>query len=162
MKKFWKPLIILSILCACVAFTFTTFSSFTHTHAASSGCIPGVTADEVYLPGGFNLKPGEAVCWPATRNGVKENLRFIYQTDGNLVLYATVNNQTTAQWASHTQISSVNAGTTHPKDAIFQTDGNFVIYENDSARGTTVPVWATGTDVPPSVGGGLELDSGDM
>jgi hypothetical protein len=76
------------------------------------------------LLSGQQLTPGQSI---VSANGC---FRFIYQTDGNLVLYRTNGNQ--AVWASNTVGSARNA--------IMQTDGNLVVY---NANGSAV--WASNT-----------------
>ncbi|MCY8087230.1 hypothetical protein OZL46_14055 [Bacillus sonorensis] len=73
------------------------------------------------LPG-ERLSPGEQL--------VSENrkYRFIFQTDGNLVLYE---NQDHTVWNTNTDGTGANR-------AILQTDGNFVIYATDDR-----PLWHT-------------------
>jgi hypothetical protein len=67
--------------------------------------------------------------------GHYQKLTFVYQSDGNLVLYRWISGQGygTAIWASNTNGRSAGL-------AALQTDGNFVLY-NSSGQA----YWATGT-----------------
>jgi hypothetical protein len=71
------------------------------------------------------LAPGQAI---SSNDG---RFRFVYQTDGNLVLYRNSNGA--ALWAS-------NTWNTAPGACLMQHDGNLVIY---NASG--VPIWASHT-----------------
>jgi hypothetical protein len=74
---------------------------------------------------GQALHPGEAI---TSRNG---RYRFIYQSDGNLVLYRRKDGR--PLWASNTHRQSTGV-------MVMQTDGNAVVYRADNR-----PVWASGT-----------------
>jgi hypothetical protein len=85
-----------------------------------------VTLQVVFLAtlrSGARLLPGQSL----TSTG--EGYRLVYQSDGNLVLYAGA----TAQWTSST--ADTGAGS-----AAMQSDGNFVVYD---AQGTAQ--WFTGS-----------------
>lgn len=76
------------------------------------------------LEPGDILGPGEEL---ASANG---SYRFVYQDDGNLVLYR---NDGVPLWASNTAGSPAGV-------AIMQDDGNLVVYAQDGS-----PAWASGT-----------------
>lgn len=78
------------------------------------------------LLSGQQMLPGQSI---TSANGC---FRFIYQTDGNLVLYRMSGYQ--PLWASNTSGRSA-------RNAIMQTDGNLVVYD---ASGT--PVWSSRTN----------------
>lgn len=73
--------------------------------------------------GGPVLNPGQGITSPNGR------YNFIYQTDGNLVLYGSNG----ALWASGTYGRGVGK-------AVMQGDGNLVVY-----NGSNQPLWASGT-----------------
>lgn len=79
-----------------------------------------VTTNEAFAPGNFCL-------WAYGSNGLPANV-FIFQTDGNLVLY----HYGVAYWQSHTY----GVGAT---SFVVQGDGNMVVY-----RGSTA-LWQSGT-----------------
>nr|WP_068890366.1 hypothetical protein [Pedobacter panaciterrae] len=93
---------------------------------------PGNTP--IWYPSGIPfLTSGQEVF---TANGA---YRFTLQTDGNLVLYRTSNNQ--VLWATNT----------HGKGGrylMFQNDGNLVLYKNSDYTGV---VWASGYSAPSSI-----------
>jgi len=77
-------------------------------------------------PGGADsLRPGEALFANQSRISGDGRFTFVYQGDGNLVLYRW---DGVPIWAS-------NTGGTSPGQAIMQLDGNFVVYD---AGGTDV------------------------
>jgi hypothetical protein len=78
--------------------------------------------------GGNALYPGQSLQPGWSLFSQDGRFQFIYQTDGNLVLYQ----QGVPIWNTNT--------ITSPGEAVMQTDGNFVIYW---PNGT--PYWATNT-----------------
>ncbi len=86
----------------------------------------GASTSSDRMLSGQQLSPGQSI---TSTNGC---FRFIYQTDGNLVLYRTSSN--VALWASNTERTSV-------RNAIMRTDGNLVVY---NASGSAV--WASNTN----------------
>ena len=90
------------------------------------------------LPGGpiatgADMAPGEVLYAGQSVSSANSRYVFVYQTDGNLVLYGPAG----ALWASNTNGAPVGV-------AIMQGDGNLVIY----GPGGTV-VWASNTDGNP-------------
>jgi hypothetical protein len=82
------------------------------------------------------MQPGDVLNPDDSVTSITGQYFFIYQTDGNLVLYS---NRTGAPlWASNTQGSALGV-------CIMQTDGNLVIYNEDA-----VPLWASNTSGNPS------------
>jgi hypothetical protein len=92
---------------------------------ATNKSIP-VTPDieAAIIPPGTSLTPGQQI-----KIG---SYLFVFQTDGNLVLYGPNNS---VVWASYTQGGAL---------AAMQEDGNFVIYD-----GNMKPLWYTGTTAFP-------------
>jgi len=84
--------------------------------------MPPADGNDVMAPG-TELVPGASVTSSDGR------FTFVYQTDGNLVLY----NGSAPLWASNTQ-------NTMPGVTIMQPDGNLVVYDNNGA-----PRWASNT-----------------
>jgi hypothetical protein len=80
------------------------------------------------------LAAGAALAPNQARTSSDGRFTFVYQGDGNLVLYQS---GAGPLWASHT--AGTSAGRT-----IMQGDGNLVIYD-----GGNQPVWASGTDGNP-------------
>ena len=83
-----------------------------------------VAVDSSLLAPGLALLPGDAVF---SDDG---NFMFLFQDDGNLVLYGPGG----PLWASGTD------GTTFPGFVLMQLDGNLVIYNDDGN-----PIWASNT-----------------
>jgi hypothetical protein len=80
---------------------------------------------------GDDMKPGELLSPDQAISSANGQYRFVYQSDGNLVLYR--NTDGTPLWASNTHGTSVGA-------CIMQGDGNLVIYD-----ASTAPIWSSGT-----------------
>ncbi|MDA9004148.1 hypothetical protein N9J26_01525 [bacterium] len=76
------------------------------------------------LAAGEIMTPGQSI---QSKNGI---YRFIFQLDGNLVVYKNENNPI---WSSDTHGSNADR-------LIMQNDGNFVLYSNDN-----VPLWHSHT-----------------
>ncbi|GAA5163958.1 tyrosinase family protein [Ornithinimicrobium tianjinense] len=89
--------------------------------------ITGPDASSPDMLAGETLVPGGSISSPNGR------YRFVYQADGNLVLYGP----TGARWASNTNGRPVGS-------TVMQGDGNLVIYAPKDR-----PVWATATDRNP-------------
>ncbi len=102
-------------------------SNGTPAWATNTNLPAGPVAHGDTMQPGQVLNPGQAI---ASSDG---RYRFIYQTDGNLVLY----DGGTALWASATNGKGVGV-------CIMQADGNLVIY----LRGGH-PIWASGTNGSP-------------
>ncbi|KUM03619.1 hypothetical protein KIF53_21785 [Chromobacterium subtsugae] len=86
---------------------------------------PVVPSENDRLHPGQSLQPGQYI---DSANG---QYRFIYQQDGNLVLYR----------GSHPLWAAASNGPTG--HCIMQEDGNLVIYVNNT------PIWASGTNGHP-------------
>jgi pimeloyl-ACP methyl ester carboxylesterase len=88
------------------------------------------------VQGGNTMSPGEALVPGDMLFSPNGKYFFFMQTDGNLVLYRSLDNF--PLW---------NAGTfgRRVKNAIMQTDGNLVIYDPDN-----VPLWNSGTPGRPN------------
>lgn len=84
--------------------------------------------------GGDTMFPGQILLPGATVHSANGRYTFVYQTDGNLVLYAGGR----ALWASGTDGRPAGV-------CIMQNDGNLVIYPPDASN----VVWASGTDGNP-------------
>src|SRR5579859_3052009 len=101
------------------------------------GDIPAIrTKVHPYLPWGppakgDTMNPGEVLNPDDSITSADGQFFFIYQTDGNLVLYS--NRTGSALWASNT--GGKPAGV-----CVMQTDGNLVIYDPDAN-----PLWASNT-----------------
>jgi hypothetical protein len=104
-------------------------SHASNTDTLQADDVSGVTA--IYkgpvdtLQSGARLLPGQ------TLTSLSGQFRFLYQTDGNLVLYD--DSAKTVAWTAGT-------GGAIPLQALLQTDGNFVVYD-----ATGIPRWMTGT-----------------
>lgn len=101
---------------------------------AANKSIP-VTPDipAVLIPPGTSLAQGDQL-----KVG---SYLFVFQTDGNLVLYGPNNS---VVWASYTQGGTI---------AAMQEDGNFVIYD-----GNMKPLWYTGTTAFPGAHARIQAD----
>jgi hypothetical protein len=82
---------------------------------------------------GDDMQPGEVLVAGQPITSASGRYSFIYQGDGNLVLY----DDGAALWASATDGTSIGA-------CIMQGDGNLVIYDAGA-----IPVWASGTSQFP-------------
>jgi Trypsin-like peptidase domain len=82
---------------------------------------------------GDDMQPGEVLNSNQSITSANGRYRFIYQSDGNLVLY----DGGVALWASNTDGRPVGI-------CIMQTDGNLVIYTPDNQA-----IWASNTDGRP-------------
>jgi hypothetical protein len=91
-------------------------------HVPDPGSDPGLLSPD------YSLGPGEYV------ESSDRRFRFVYQGDGNLVLYDATGYPF---WASQTSGST-------PGVLTMQGDGNLVIYD-----GASVPIWASGTSGHP-------------
>ena len=105
----------------------TKSNSQEHRSDAISQLPSGPVAQGDTMQPGEILNPDESI-WSANRQ-----YRFIYQTDGNLVLYEDGSDGRSDLWASGTDGSFLGV-------CIMQDDGNLVVYDADAQR-----VWASGT-----------------
>jgi hypothetical protein len=80
---------------------------------------------------GDDMQPGEVLRVGQSLSPPSGSFRFVYQGDGNVVLYRTVDGAAT--WASNTAGQSVGV-------CIMQGDGNLVVY-----NAAFQPVWSSGT-----------------
>lgn len=80
---------------------------------------------------GDNMQPGEVLNPGQSITSTNGQYTFVYQGDGNLVLYRNSNGQ--ALWASNTWGRTDGV-------CIMQGDGNFVIYDRD-----VNPIWTSNT-----------------
>lgn len=121
------------ILCLCVAFTlFTTMSPAKSVHAAT--VLPDICPAQIPVTRYFenwDMYTGEFLLG---RSCFGQQLKLIYQTDGNLVLYRSGK----AVWATNTVVQ-------YPYETVAQLDGNFVVYAHNYYTGKAYPVWASGT-----------------
>jgi hypothetical protein len=78
---------------------------------------------------GDDMQPGEVLPPDQPLTSANGRYSFVYQGDGNLVLY----DASAALWASATDGTSIGA-------CVMQGDGNLVIYDAGA-----IPVWAPGT-----------------
>lgn len=133
MKQNLLKRVALLALCMCLVGVFVSLTPAKAAHAASAKAASSCS-DDVMLPNNndqfFAADQNNMPIMQAT-SCAGTSFALIYQTDGNLVLYAhySVFDMGTPIWATGTD-RSISPPQVNPGYVVFQGDGNFVLYND--------------------------------